>query len=91
MNQTNQAFDVAKVEAKLKNIKCLSDLTGSNGVIQEMIDGEDATAPLSDVDIAQRLKRQGLTVARRTVTKYRQLLQVPPVERRRVHAGEAAA
>ena len=37
MNQTNQAFDVAKVEAKLKNIKCLSDLTGSNGVIQEMI------------------------------------------------------
>lgn len=37
MNQTNQVFDVAKVEAKLKNIKRLSDLTGSNGVIQEMI------------------------------------------------------
>ncbi len=37
MNQTDQAFDVSKVEAKLKNIKSLSDLTGSNGIIQEMI------------------------------------------------------
>jgi transposase-like protein len=30
-------FDVEKVQEKLKNIKSLSDLTGSNGVIQEMI------------------------------------------------------
>ncbi len=37
MNQTDQAFDVSKVQAKLKNIKTLSDLTGSNGIIQEMI------------------------------------------------------
>jgi len=37
MNDEQPAFDVSKVEAKLKNIKCLSDLTGSNGVIQEMI------------------------------------------------------
>ena len=37
MNQENQAFDVSKVEAKLKNIKSLSDLTGNNGIIQEMI------------------------------------------------------
>jgi hypothetical protein len=34
MNHTDQAFDVSKVEAKLKNIKSLSDLTGSNGIIQ---------------------------------------------------------
>jgi len=32
-------FDVEKVEEKLKNVKSLSDLTGSNGVIQEMIKG----------------------------------------------------
>jgi len=37
MDQTSQVFDVSKVEAKLKNIKTLSDLTGSNGIIQEMI------------------------------------------------------
>ncbi len=30
------AFDVAKVEEKLKNVKTLSDLTGPNGVFQEM-------------------------------------------------------
>ena len=53
------------------------------GVIQELIAAEDATKPLSDVDIAHRLTRQGLTVARRTITKYRQMLRVPPVERRR--------
>lgn len=33
------SFDTLKVEEKLKNVKCLSDLTGSNGVIQELIKG----------------------------------------------------
>jgi putative transposase len=33
------AFDTSKVEEKLKNVKSLSDLTGSNGVIQEIIKG----------------------------------------------------
>lgn len=33
------AFDVAKVQEMLKNVKCLSDLTGPNGVVQEMIKG----------------------------------------------------
>lgn len=33
------SFDTSKVEEKLKNVKCLSDLTGSNGVIQELIKG----------------------------------------------------
>jgi putative transposase len=35
--QEDKLFDVSKVEEKLKNIKTLSDLTGRNGVIQEMI------------------------------------------------------
>jgi putative transposase len=30
-------FDTSKVEEKLKNVKSLSDLTGSNGIIQELI------------------------------------------------------
>jgi len=30
-------FDTDKVQKMLKNVKSLSDLTGSNGVIQEMI------------------------------------------------------
>ncbi len=60
--------------------------TAIRGVIKDMIDAEKPTDPLSDAEIARLLARQGLTVARRTVTKYRQLLKVPAVERRRKHS-----
>ncbi|WP_119154870.1 RNA polymerase factor sigma-54 [Caldimonas tepidiphila] len=59
--------------------------TAIRGVIKDMIEAEDATDPLSDAEIARQLARQGLNVARRTVTKYRQMLRVPAVERRRKH------
>lgn len=35
-NRERPAFDIAKVEEKLKNVKTLSDLTGPEGVFQEM-------------------------------------------------------
>ena len=57
--------------------------TAIRGVIKEMLDAENASNPLSDAQIARLLARQGLKVARRTVTKYRQLLKVPAVDRRR--------
>lgn len=57
--------------------------TAIRGVIQTMIDQERAHEPLSDAEIARRLARQGLTVARRTVTKYRQAMRIAPVEHRR--------
>ncbi len=60
--------------------------TAIRGVIQDMIAAESPLDPLSDAEIARQLARQGLTVARRTVTKYRQMLKVPAVERRRKHA-----
>ncbi|CAN7346854.1 RNA polymerase factor sigma-54 [Rhizobacter sp. LjRoot28] len=60
--------------------------TAIRGVIKEMIERESPCQPLSDPEIARLLVRQGLNVARRTVTKYRQLLKVEPVERRRKHA-----
>ena len=59
--------------------------TAIRGVIQDMIAAENPLDPLSDAEIARQLARQGLTVARRTVTKYRQMLKVPAVERRRKH------
>ncbi len=61
------------------------------GVIKEMIEAEDPSSPLSDVAVAQRLARQGLSVARRTVTKYRQMLRLAPVERRRVSVLSVSA
>lgn len=57
--------------------------TAIRGLIQEMITAEPAGHPLSDVDIARELAMQGLQVARRTVTKYRQQLKIEPAERRR--------
>jgi RNA polymerase sigma-54 factor len=60
--------------------------TAIRGLIKDMIDAEDGSRPLSDAEIARQLARQGLTVARRTVTKYRQLLKMPAVEQRRRHA-----
>jgi RNA polymerase sigma-54 factor len=60
--------------------------TAIRGLIEDMIDAEAAQAPLSDAEIARQLARQGLKVARRTVTKYRQLLRIESVERRRRQA-----
>lgn len=60
--------------------------TAIRGLIKELIAEEHADAPLSDAQIARLLARQGLSVARRTVTKYRQALRIEPVERRRLPA-----
>jgi RNA polymerase sigma-54 factor len=59
--------------------------TAIRGVIKDMIEAEDASDPLSDAQIARQLARQGLSVARRTVTKYRQMMKLPSVEKRRKH------
>ena len=56
-------------------------------LIKDMIEGEAVHTPLSDAEIARQLGRQGLAVARRTVTKYRQMLKVEAVDRRRRVAG----
>jgi RNA polymerase sigma-54 factor len=59
--------------------------TAIRGLIREIVAGEPSARPLSDVEIARQLDSQGLRVARRTVTKYRQLLRIEPAERRRGH------
>jgi RNA polymerase sigma-54 factor len=57
--------------------------TAIRGLVAEMIETERPDAPLSDAQIARMLAQQGLVLARRTVTKYRQQLRVEPVDRRR--------
>lgn len=57
--------------------------TSIRGAIKEMIEAENAAKPLSDATIARLLSRQGLQVARRTVTKYRQMMKLPSYEARR--------
>ncbi|MCQ8782202.1 RNA polymerase factor sigma-54 [Mangrovibrevibacter kandeliae] len=52
--------------------------------IRCLIDAESVDAVLSDDDIADRLKREGVDLARRTVAKYREALGIPSsVQRRR--------
>ncbi|MGZ8273304.1 MAG: RNA polymerase factor sigma-54, partial [Burkholderiaceae bacterium] len=60
--------------------------TAIRGAIKDMIQSENGTDPLSDAHIARLLARQGLVVARRTVTKYRQMMRVPAYEMRRRQA-----
>jgi RNA polymerase sigma-54 factor len=57
--------------------------TAIRGAIKDMIHEENPQEPLSDASIARLLARQGLQVARRTVTKYRQMMRVPAYEMRR--------
>jgi RNA polymerase sigma-54 factor len=64
--------------------------TAIRGLVAEMIAEEPPGEPLSDVEIARQLAQQGLKVARRTVTKYRQALHIEPAERRRPPLALAA-
>jgi RNA polymerase sigma-54 factor len=51
--------------------------------LQEIIDKENKTNPLSDDDLVDELKKQGLGVARRTITKYRKKMGIPSSRQRR--------
>jgi RNA polymerase sigma-54 factor len=45
--------------------------------IKELIDQEDTNKPFSDDEIVSTLKQRGVNIARRTVAKYRQMLNIP--------------
>jgi RNA polymerase sigma-54 factor len=49
-----------------------------------IIDNEDKHNPLNDDEIVEKLKEQGLTLARRTVAKYRKILNIATARQRRM-------
>jgi RNA polymerase sigma-54 factor len=51
--------------------------------LQEIVDNEDKTKPLSDDAIVEELAKDGIDVARRTVTKYRKAMNIPSSRGRR--------
>jgi RNA polymerase sigma-54 factor len=55
---------------------------GTKDQIRRMIEAEDATRPLSDQEIADALADEGIALARRTVAKYRDELQILPARLR---------
>ena len=58
-------------------------------MVRRLIDAEPAGRPLADEAIAGLLSRQGVNIARRTVAKYREQLDIAPArERRRLSARQ---
>ena len=51
--------------------------------LQEIVDQEDKQKPFSDDELVRQLGREGLKVARRTVTKYRKSMGIPSSRQRR--------
>jgi len=57
--------------------------TAIRALIKQVIESENPAKPLSDNTIAELLGKQGFVVARRTVAKYRELLNIPPANQRK--------
>jgi len=62
-----------------------SDLTQEMviGKIADIIEKEDHSRPHSDEDISHILRENGISIARRTVAKYRGGMNIPPAARRK--------
>jgi RNA polymerase sigma-54 factor len=65
----NGGIDIAGESLKLK--------------IKELIDNEDKRKPLSDQKVADILSKSDIKVARRTVAKYRESLNILPSSKRK--------
>jgi RNA polymerase sigma-54 factor len=58
--------------------------TAIRALIKQLVQAEDSKHPLSDSQIVELLGGQGIVVARRTIAKYREALNIAPVSQRRV-------
>lgn len=56
-------------------------------LIKTIIEEENKKKPLSDQKIADLLKEQGINIARRTVTKYREKMNLPAAGMRKKYGG----
>lgn len=57
--------------------------------IESLIGSEDRTRPLSDSQLVTLLEKEGITIARRTVAKYRDLMRIPTAPLRKSQSGAA--
>lgn len=57
--------------------------TAVRALIKQLIAAEDPQNPLSDSQLAELLKEQGIDCARRTVAKYREALRIPVAKLRK--------
>ena len=57
--------------------------TAVRALIKQFVSAENTAKPLSDSQIAEMLKEQGIECARRTVAKYREALKIAPANLRK--------
>ncbi|HWN30435.1 MAG TPA: RNA polymerase factor sigma-54 [Burkholderiales bacterium] len=57
--------------------------TAIRALLKQLVAAENPKKPLSDSQISEILGQQGIVVARRTIAKYREALQIPPVSLRK--------
>jgi RNA polymerase sigma-54 factor len=57
--------------------------TAIRAIIKQLVGEENPKKPLSDIQIAEILGKQGIVVARRTIAKYRESLQIPAASQRK--------
>ncbi len=60
--------------------------TSVKQALAEIVKAEDPVEPLTDDEIQRRLEARGMKIARRTVAKYREELNILPVHLRRTYA-----
>jgi RNA polymerase sigma-54 factor len=51
--------------------------------LKEVVAAENKSNPLNDDELAEQLGKTGITIARRTIAKYRGLLDIPPARKRK--------
>ena len=59
--------------------------TSVKDMVAEIFKGENTTRPLSDQEVVKMLTDKGITIARRTVAKYRDELGILPSNLRKVY------
>lgn len=57
--------------------------TAIRALIKQLVAEEDTKKPLSDNKVSEILGKQGIVVARRTIAKYREALNIPPANLRK--------
>lgn len=57
--------------------------TAIRALIKQLVNAENTRSPLSDGQISELLGQQGIVVARRTIAKYRESMQILPVNLRK--------
>jgi len=61
----------------------MASSTSVKEIIKDIVEKEDHKKPLSDQDIGKALGQKGIKIARRTIAKYREELNIPPSNKRK--------